>query len=66
MEKRQEIIVAEIEDDALLGDDVLVNKSGKPADILLSREIIILECNEIPCISKAKCSEARRVPVAEI
>jgi hypothetical protein len=33
MEKLQEIIVAEIEDDALLGYDVLVNKSGKPADI---------------------------------
>ncbi|KAH3885429.1 hypothetical protein DPMN_009422 [Dreissena polymorpha] len=42
MEKLQEIIVAEIEDDALLGYDVLVNKSGKPADILLSREIIML------------------------
>ncbi|KAH3836702.1 hypothetical protein DPMN_110075 [Dreissena polymorpha] len=65
MEKLQEIIVAEIEDDALLGYDVLVNKSGKPADLLLSREIIMLEGYEIPCISKAKCSEARRATVAE-
>ncbi|KAH3750693.1 hypothetical protein DPMN_185223 [Dreissena polymorpha] len=67
MDKLHEILVAEIEYDALLGYDlgVLANKSGKPADILLRREIIVLEGYEIPCISKAKCSEARRVTVAE-
>ncbi|KAH3882643.1 hypothetical protein DPMN_006587 [Dreissena polymorpha] len=38
----EEVIVAEIEDDALLGYDFLRRKQGRPADILLSKNKIVL------------------------
>ena len=46
----REVIVAEIEDDALLGIDILQNDDGGPADLLLSKGVILLQGKEIPCI----------------
>lgn len=44
-----EIIIADIQDDALLGMDILKGTLGKPADIILSQNKIILNGNEIKC-----------------
>ncbi|KAK3597647.1 hypothetical protein CHS0354_040016 [Potamilus streckersoni] len=46
----REIIVTEIEDEGLLGIDILQNENDGPADILLSKGIIKLHGVSIPCI----------------
>ncbi|KAH3840323.1 hypothetical protein DPMN_113770 [Dreissena polymorpha] len=48
---QREAIVAEIDDVVLLGYDVLAKGAAGPADILLSRGVILLDGHEIPCIS---------------
>jgi hypothetical protein len=46
----REVIVAEIEDEGLLGIDILQNENDGPADILLSKGVIKLHGVSIPCI----------------
>ncbi|KAL3890178.1 hypothetical protein ACJMK2_002470 [Sinanodonta woodiana] len=46
----KEVIVAEIEDEGLLGIDILQNENDGPADILLSKGVIKLHGVSIPCI----------------
>ncbi|KAH3838463.1 hypothetical protein DPMN_111872 [Dreissena polymorpha] len=58
-------MVADIEDDALLGYDILKGQNGRPADILLSQNIILLDGMEIPIFQVRKIGKARRVVVAE-
>ena len=62
---RTEAIVAEIEDEALLGMDVLQNGEGGPADILLSKGIIQLRGMSIPCIQVGLDDTARKVKMAD-
>lgn len=47
---RQNIIVANIDDECLLGVDVLQKKQGVAADIILSQGILKLQGVDIPCI----------------
>ena len=44
-----EVVIAEINDEVLLGMDILKGKDGKPADIILSQNKIILNGHEINC-----------------
>ena len=44
-----EVVIAEINDEVLLGMDILKGKNGKPADIILSQSKIILNGQEISC-----------------
>ncbi len=44
----KELIVAEIQDDCLLGMDILQNDQEGPSDVLLSQGIIVLRGVEIP------------------
>ncbi len=60
-----EAIVAEIEDEALLGYDVLSGGSKGPADILLSRNVIVLNGHEVPCLRKGRPLRTRKVIVAD-
>ena len=60
----EEVIIAEIEDEALLGYDILRGKQGQPADILLSKNKILLDGNEIPVFQVGKAGKARQVTVA--
>ncbi|KAL3883170.1 hypothetical protein ACJMK2_029461 [Sinanodonta woodiana] len=46
----REVIVAEIEDERLLGIDILQNENHEPADILLSKGVIKLHGVSISCI----------------
>ena len=57
--------VAEIEDEALLGVDILQNGKGGPADILLSKGTILLDNHEIPCIQVGVQEKVRKVTVAQ-
>ncbi|KAH3721057.1 hypothetical protein DPMN_063972 [Dreissena polymorpha] len=63
VKRLQEAIVADIEDDVLLGYDVLGNAES-PADIILSRSIISLDGKDIPCIQK-RLRQMRKVTVAD-
>ena len=45
----KEVIVAKIEDQVLIGMDILMGTQGKSADVLLSQSKIIIDGVEIPC-----------------
>ena len=61
----KELIVAEIEDDVLLGIDILQNDDGGPADILLSKGVIVLKGKNIPCIQIGMKNDVRKVTAAD-
>ena len=52
LQLKKEIIVAEIQDEGLLGIDILQNEANGPADILLSQGILKLQYKIIPAGSK--------------
>lgn len=61
----EEIVVAEIEDKALLGLDVLMRGPGETIIIKMSKGIIQLNGCSIPCIQNHQPRELRRVCVAD-
>lgn len=62
-----EMVVADIEDDALIGCDVLAGSETGPADILLSQNVIVLKGEKISCVPKikSKSKRTRKVVVAD-
>ncbi|KAH3839079.1 hypothetical protein DPMN_112501 [Dreissena polymorpha] len=58
----REAVVADIEDDVLLGYDVLGSKDNGPVDIMLSRNVLVLNGVEIPCV---RDETARKKRVAD-
>jgi hypothetical protein len=60
-----EVIIAEIEDDSLLGLDILMKGEGGPADIKLTEGIILLNKTKIPCIQIGQPETLRRVRSAD-
>ena len=62
---RKKVIVAEIEDDGLLGSDILMNDDDGPADILMSRGIIRFKGKDLQCIQVGEKARVRRVFVAK-
>ena len=65
METAVEAVVAEIDDDGLLGIDVLQNGDGGPADLLLSKGMLAVQDNEVPIIQVGLKSRVRRVTAAD-
>ncbi|XP_053400696.1 uncharacterized protein LOC128557386 [Mercenaria mercenaria] len=65
LEITSEAIIADIEDEALLGYDVLKGCEHGAADILLSKNKIVLDGVEIPCFQVGKNDKTRRVVVAD-
>ena len=53
-----EAIVAEIDDDGLLGIDVLQNGKRGPADLLLSKRVLVVENKGVPIIQVGLKSSA--------
>jgi transposase InsO family protein len=64
LEIDREVIVAEIEDESLLGIDILQNANEGPADILLSQGVIKLMGVTIPCM-RVGLTHTRRVRAAD-
>ena len=64
MELEREMTVAYIEDEALLGCDVLCGSDNVPADIILSKGVIVINGQDVPCIQRSAVDYARKVTVA--
>jgi hypothetical protein len=62
---QKKVVVAEIEDDGLIGHDILVQDEMGPADILASREVMVLRDVEIPIILINVQNRSRRVFAAD-
>ena len=60
-----EFTVAEVEDEGLLGMDILFQDRDGPADILLSKNIIRLLGVRIPCVQKGLREKVRKVRIVE-
>ena len=58
-------VVADIQDDGLLGVGVLQKQQSGPADILLSKGEIHLNGHKIPCIQVGMHNNVRRVTAAD-
>ena len=56
-----EAIVAEIDDDGLLGVDVLQNGKGGPTDLLMSKGVLKVEGKEVPIIHVGMRNRIRKV-----
>ena len=65
LELQHELVVADIDDEALLGVDILLQGTDGPADILLSEGVIRLNGTSIPCFQVGRCETARKVTVVE-
>ena len=65
LQLHREVYVADIEDDALLGYDILMGSDGAPADILLSQDKIVLDGVEVPIFQVRSRGQTRRVVVAD-
>ncbi|KAH3895221.1 hypothetical protein DPMN_019381 [Dreissena polymorpha] len=61
----EKVIIADIEDEVLLGYDILKGRDGVPADILLNSNKILLDGLEISLFQVGKSNRARRVTVAK-
>ena len=59
-----EAIVAEIDDDALLGIDVLQNQYNGPTDLLMSKGILKMGDNEVPIVQVGINDRIRKVTPA--
>ena len=56
-----EAVVADIDDDGLLGIDVLQNGNRGPADLLLSKGVLRIQNEEVPIIQVGLKSRVQRV-----
>lgn len=59
------MIVAVIEDDALLGLDILMKGPGGPADIKLTKGELLLNGTTLPCIQIGQNEIVRKVRSAD-
>ena len=60
-----QLIVAEIEDEALLGLDILMKGKGGPADIKLTEGLILLDGIAIPCTQIGQPEPVRKITAAD-
>ena len=61
-----EAIVAEIEDEGLLGVDVLQNGNAGPPDLLMSKRGLKIDKQEVPIIQIGITNRIRKVTAADI
>ena len=60
-----EAIVAEIDDDGLLGVDILQNGGNGPADLLMSKSVMVFNNKEVPMIQVSITNRVRKVKAAD-
>lgn len=60
-----EAMVADIDDDGLLGVDVLQSSSNGPTDLMMSKGVLIINKQEVPIIQIGVNSRVRKVTAAD-
>lgn len=60
-----EAIVAEIDDDGLLGVDILQNGKNGPSDLLMSKGVLLIDKKEVPIIQVGVTNRVRKVTAAD-
>ena len=65
VEMQVEAIVAEIDDDGLLGVDILQNGRYGPTDLLMSKGILEINKKEVPIIQVGVANRVRKVTAAD-
>ena len=60
-----EAIVADIDDDGLLGVDVLQNGKNGPSDLLMRRGVLLIDKKEVPIIQVGVQTRVRKVTAAD-
>ena len=60
-----EAIIAEIDDDGLLGVDILQNGKNGPVDLLMSKGVLMIDKKEIPIIQVGVNNRVRKVTAAD-
>ena len=60
-----EAIVADIDDDGLLGVDILQNGDKGPSDLMMSKGVLIIDKQEVPIIQVGVKSRVRKVTAAD-
>ena len=60
-----EAIVADMDDDGLLGVDILQNGKNGPSDLLLSRGVLLIGKKEVPIIQVGVQTRVRKVTAAD-
>ena len=58
-------IMAAIDDDCLLGVDILQNGNNGPADLLMSKDVLVLNQKEVPIIQVGMTNRHRKVIAAD-
>ena len=65
VQMKVEAIVAAIDDDCLLGVDILQNGDNGPAFLIMSKGVIVLNKKEVPIIQVGVTKRARKVTAAD-
>lgn len=60
-----EAIVAEIDDDGLIGIDVLQSSKNGPTDLMMSKGVLVIDRQEVPIIQVGVNSRIRKVTAAD-
>ena len=60
-----EAIVADIDDDGLLGVDVLQNNKNGPTDLLMSKGVLVINKKDVPIIQVGVTNRLRKVTAAD-
>lgn len=60
-----EAIVADIDDDGLLGVDILQNGKDGPSDLLMSKGVLLIDKKEVPIIQVGVKTRVRKVTAAD-
>ena len=61
----REAVVADVEDEVLLGYDILGGSDKEAADIFLSKGKVVLDSVDIPCFQIGRKGRMRKVVVAD-
>ncbi|MCG7875455.1 MAG: hypothetical protein N0C90_03920, partial [Candidatus Thiodiazotropha endolucinida] len=65
MKLQVEAMVADIEDDGLLGVDILQNDSSGPTDLIMSKGVLRIKGQEVPIIQVGVTNRTRKVTAAD-
>ena len=59
-----EAIVADIDHDGLVGVDVLQNGDSRPADLMMIKDVLLIDVQEVPIIQLGMKTRTRRVYIS--